>query len=63
LTILIFNIAGILLMLGGLVVLVFGGANSRADHRLGAAAVVSMGWALIGAAAALAGWAIWRLVT
>jgi hypothetical protein len=63
LTILIFNVAGILLMLGGLVVLVFGAADNRPDHRPGAAAVVWMGWALIGAAAALAGWGIWRLVT
>ncbi len=62
LTILIFNSAGILLMLGALAVLVFGAAKNGPDSSFGTAAVVWMGWVVIGAAGALTGWGIWRLV-
>ena len=60
--ILIFNLAGILPLLGGLVVLVFGaGSDSSADSP-DAAIVVWAGWGVIGAAAALAVWGLCRIV-
>ena len=48
--ILIFNLAGILPLLGGLTVLVFGAGSDSPD----AAIVVWAGWGVIGAAATLA---------
>ena len=52
--ILIFNLAGILLLLGGLVVLVFGAGSDSSPDSPDAAIVVWAGWGVIGAAAALA---------
>ena len=60
--ILIFNLAGILLLLGGLVVLVFGADSDSSPDSPDAAIVVWAGWGVIGAAAALAVWGLCRIV-
>jgi hypothetical protein len=60
--ILIFNCAGILLLLGALTVLVFGAGSDGSPDRPDAAIVVWAGWGVIGAAAVLAGCGLWRVV-
>jgi hypothetical protein len=60
--ILIFNLAGILLLLGGLVVLVFGAGSDSSPDSPDAAILVWAGWGVIGAAAALAVWGLCRIV-